>query len=341
VDRTHRLPVAPRPFRDETLASWVGRIASRYGMSGRDLAADVASKRRNASSGSTTIDRLARACGVDPARVARLRLSARHLDRPSSWWLPSALAAICPDCLDEDRRRGRDGYLRSGWRRAEATVCPRHRRLLIDDCPACGAPLGVVFTMQDGRAAPACAACEVRIEPSMRDGGGEGAVEGAPVDILRRVERAIALRIRVGEATAVGAMLNDLWAPLDEPNAARPVLALCFDTPGWRCPVGVKHVIGQDDPLRALRLHWRIATLLLLADLAGPDLQSLDRPTAWAMLLKARGVSRRVRRTASLINSDSPVSRITVGFGVPEPASLTIVSQSGTREFAVLRPQRG
>lgn len=337
------LPVAPRPFCDETLASWVGRVASRYGISGRDLAADVAMKTRNLGAVPTAVRRLAQARAIDPTRVRRLWLSARKPDRPPSWWLPSGLTAICPECLDEDRRHGREGYLRARWRRAETTICAAHRRMLIDHCQACGAARGVAFTVQDGRAAPACAACGAPIGSLGRTSRGEGpsVPDGAQVDILRRIECAIANRIRVGEAKAVEKMLADLWAPLDEPNAARPVLALCFDTPGWRCPVCVKHVIGDATPLRALRLHWRIASLLLLADLAGPDLQHLDRPTAWAMLLKARGVPRAVRRTAGLGNSDPPVSRIAVGIRGSEPASLTIAPRSGARKTDAVRPTRG
>ena len=33
--RAGRLPVAPRPFRDETLSSWLGRVACRYGLDGK------------------------------------------------------------------------------------------------------------------------------------------------------------------------------------------------------------------------------------------------------------------------------------------------------------------
>lgn len=32
-----RLPVAPRPFRNELMSSWLARVACRYGLEGRDL----------------------------------------------------------------------------------------------------------------------------------------------------------------------------------------------------------------------------------------------------------------------------------------------------------------
>ena len=32
-----RLPVAPRPYRDELLSSWLGRVACRYGFDAEDL----------------------------------------------------------------------------------------------------------------------------------------------------------------------------------------------------------------------------------------------------------------------------------------------------------------
>ena len=37
-----RLPVAPRPFRDELLSSWMVRVASRYGLEVPDMTAYMA-----------------------------------------------------------------------------------------------------------------------------------------------------------------------------------------------------------------------------------------------------------------------------------------------------------
>ncbi|MBB5235396.1 hypothetical protein HNQ09_002850 [Deinococcus budaensis] len=43
----------------------------------------------------------------------------------------------CPDCLAEDEMP----YYRRAWRLAFMTVCPRHKRLLLDQCPACESPI--------------------------------------------------------------------------------------------------------------------------------------------------------------------------------------------------------
>jgi hypothetical protein len=66
--------------------------------------------------------------------------------------------------------------------------------------------------------------------------------------------------------------LATLWAPLDHPAAARPVLALWFDEAGWRCPCEAKHAVGAEAPLGQLPVRWRLLTLLALHDVFGPDL---------------------------------------------------------------------
>jgi len=41
-----RLPVAPRPYRDELLSSWLGRVACRYGLDAAGLVGDKVRERR-------------------------------------------------------------------------------------------------------------------------------------------------------------------------------------------------------------------------------------------------------------------------------------------------------
>ena len=131
-----RLPVAPRPFRDETLSSWLGRIACRYGLDAPALAACLAAPDDPFDAPRPPIDDIspslgqialwARAAAVDPARLRRMTLAERHPRRPLAWFLNRGLAAtrpvmprpsspVCLACFDADRAAGRDGYCRASW----------------------------------------------------------------------------------------------------------------------------------------------------------------------------------------------------------------------------------
>ena len=140
-----RLPVAPRPFRDETLSSWLGRVACRYGLDAPALAACLASPDDPFDAPRPPIDDIspssgqialwARAAAVDPARLRRMTLAERHPRRPLAWFLNRGLAAtrpvmprppspVCLACFDADRAAGHDGYCRASWRLAGALRLP-------------------------------------------------------------------------------------------------------------------------------------------------------------------------------------------------------------------------
>jgi hypothetical protein len=182
-----RLPVAPRPFRDETLSSWLGRIACRYGLDAPALAACLAAPDDlfdaprppidDISPGLDQIARWAKAGAVDPARLRRMTLADRHPRRPLAWFSNGGSAApkppspVCLACFDADRADGRDGYCRAGWLLAERCVCPAHARMLIDQCPNCHRRLLVAFRLRDNRASPVCTRCESDLDGR---GGEEG-----------------------------------------------------------------------------------------------------------------------------------------------------------------------
>ncbi|MGA9600256.1 MAG: TniQ family protein, partial [Methylocystis sp.] len=75
---SRRLPVAPRPFRDELLSSWLGRVGCRYGLAATELAGAAID---DAAPPQEDIACWARTCGVDPERLSRLALSRRHRAR--------------------------------------------------------------------------------------------------------------------------------------------------------------------------------------------------------------------------------------------------------------------
>jgi len=85
------LSVAPRPYRDELLSSWLARVACRYGLTAQALVGWLADDGESPSPFRSLDDRLpaaeqvrqwSRACGVDPERLHLMSLSRRHPQRP-------------------------------------------------------------------------------------------------------------------------------------------------------------------------------------------------------------------------------------------------------------------
>jgi len=297
-----RLPVAPRPYPDELLSSWLGRVACRYGLRADELAGRLAGPGAldlyaapidDMAPSADETRRWARVCRVDPERLRRLALTRRYPDRPRSWfghegpeWRPSpGSAPACFACFDADRADGRDAYLRAAWTLGERCVCPLHGRLLTDRCPyGCGR-LQVGFRLHDGRARPVCARCG----RNLAGGAGEGGrPQGqAVIEAVLHMERRIADRVDSGRSLGVEAAIAALWAPLDHPSAARPVLALWFEESGWRCPFEARHAVGARAPLAVLPICWRVVTLAVLQDVYGAGLM-IDGATPAADRLARR-----------------------------------------------------
>ena len=300
-----RLPVAPRPYRDELLSSWLGRVACRYGLDAAGLvgalAADAEGEPRDipiddVAPPRTGILSWAQACGVDPARLMRLTLAWRRPERPKFWfssggppWAPRFARSppVCRACCEADRAAGRDEHLLADWMLAERCVCPAHRRFLLDCCPHCRARLHVGFRLRDGRARVICRECEQELAArSAREE--DGALIEALISIQDRigaiVRGAPARRGRLEEAVSM------LWAPLDVPGAARPMLALWLDERGWRCPTEAQHAIGAPFPVGRLPIAWRVVTLIALDALFGIVRDGLCEPSSAAADLLRRAV---------------------------------------------------
>lgn len=309
------LPVAPRPYRDELLSSWLARVACRYGFTAQALVDWLADDGAGPSPFQPIDDRLpaaeqvrqwSRACGLDPERLRRLSLSRRHPQRPQSWylsrrpeWAPSAMIGsppVCFACLAADHAAGRDAWLRADWMLAEHCICLVHGQLLHDRCLRCGRSLSVAFRLREGRACAVCSQCETLLG----DRGGEGgpprdvALIEAAVSIQRRIAQSIDSESRAREK--LERALATLWAPLDRPTAARPVLALWLNEAGWRCPYEVRHAISGEAPLGRLPVGWRFVTLLALSDVFGADPDADFATSATAIRLTRRAVSRRISR---------------------------------------------
>ena len=76
---------------------------------------------------------------------------------------------VCLACFDADVAAVRDAYLRANWRLAEQVVCPSHRTMLLDRCPACRGGLRLSFRMLNGLLRPFCRKCDA----VLTGGGGE------------------------------------------------------------------------------------------------------------------------------------------------------------------------
>ncbi|ABE65156.1 hypothetical protein Nham_4581 (plasmid) [Nitrobacter hamburgensis X14] len=293
------------------LSSWLARVACRYGLTAQELAGYFPAGQspappRPIDDSTPAADQTrewAAACGVDPERLRRLSLSRRYPRRPRSWYatrgpewaLSIGSPPVCAACFDDDHAAGRDAYLRAHWELAELCVCPRHGRQLHDRCGRCHRPLSLGFRMRGGCARPVCNHCE----GVFTNRGGEGAQPHDPALagsvlavqawITAGIDRADSERERFERALAT------LWAPLDHPAAARPVLALWFNEAGWRCPYDVRHAVGVNAPLGRLPVRWRFLTLLALNDTFGGDLRGDGGMPPPAAHLMRRAAPRRER----------------------------------------------
>lgn len=275
-----RFPVAPRPFRAELLSSWMTRVAARYGSEPLELMVYLAGQ-GGKDAGARQVDDVvpdmellrlwAKACRIDPERLRRSSLASRNPDRPQDWFLTETVP-VCLACFDADIAAGRDAYLRGHWRLAEQVVCPSHRTMLLDRCPACRGRLRPSLRMLNGLLRPFCRKCD-----AVLTGGGGEAEDLLKADFAASVlelQRQIS-RIVIGGSGRLDRLeyaIRTLWAPLDRDGAARPVLALWYHEPGWNCPYEARAAVGRPAPLQHLSVRWRALTLVILHDLFGADL---------------------------------------------------------------------
>lgn len=275
-----KLPVAPRPFMDELLSSWMARVAARYGSEPLELMVYLA-EQVGRDAGARQVDDVApdiellrlwaKACRMDPERLRRSSMASRYPDRPRDWFLTETVPA-CLACFDGDVAAGRDAYLRAIWRLAEQVVCPAHRTMLLDRCPACRGGLRLSFRMLNGLLRPFCRKCD-----AVLTGGGGETEDPLKVDFAAGV---LELQRQIGGIVSgspdplvrLNHGIRTLWAPLDRDGAARPVLALWYDEPGWNCPYEARSAVGRPAPLQHLSARWRALTLVILHDLFGADL---------------------------------------------------------------------
>ena len=274
-----RLPVAPRPFRDELVTSWMARVAARYGAEPFELMVFLAGQ-AGRYAGARQIDDVvpdmgllrlwAKACRIDPERLRRRSLASRYPGRPQGWLLTETVP-VCLACFDADVAAGRDAYLRVNWRLAEQVVCPEHRTMFLDLCPTCRGRLRPSFRLLNGVLRPFCRKCDAVLTSR---GGEEGPSKTDFAIGVLEFQRQISKIIRRDPSRLVRLeqAIRTLWAPLDRDGAARPVLALWFEQSGWNCPYEARAAVGSSTPLQHLSVRWRALTLVILHDLFGAEL---------------------------------------------------------------------
>lgn len=125
--------IIPGPGPDESIASLVGRAATKYGLTEQELVADLMGG---------TIDTI-RSFDLDvpPSRVVHAiatavgvpdkSLFACRLDASPRWLAPSARCVYCPECWAEDDAAGRPRGFRRQWASVLRPICMRHGRPLI------------------------------------------------------------------------------------------------------------------------------------------------------------------------------------------------------------------
>jgi len=131
------LVVSADAYPDESLHGYIHRLANFNGLSGRVLLKTFAG---------SDDDDLGKWLTAKPypdiwsGMIEELR---NPVGRPIRIWNQSS-CRYCPDCLDEQ------GYWRASWGLSLVTCCTRHRRRLIELCPACEMPV-ILEAMRDNR----------------------------------------------------------------------------------------------------------------------------------------------------------------------------------------------
>ena len=277
------LPLAPRPFEDELISSWQGRVAARYSLGTDDIDTWLhldgsVSEDRDFNPALENLRRWARACRVRSDIVEKLALS-RHA-APLGYVLRSQWCGICPACLEDDRLNDRDQYLRRTWSRGEIVACTVHRLRLRYFCPACFAGRSFRFEYRDGLAELICSGCLAAVSRA----------PPAPPE-RRHAELLIATMKAINDAeegrgqTTLAKLkeaIRFLWTA--SPNTLRPEIDLF----GVECPFGRTSIpVTEDAPMTALSVTWRCSTLLTIAQMldignARSDLGPPDQWLIWA-----------------------------------------------------------
>lgn len=167
---SRRLPIAPRPFPDEGLSSWVFRFAARYRLAPEELLDGLVPGRQWRAFEVRRLDTiadvqvesaLARAARLPAGMVSHLRSTGTVWSRRLAGWpLPHVW---CQACVQDDLNAYGETYDRSVWAFGGFILCPRHRRALAWRCPSCRMP-ACRAVAHDGRRRLQCAECRTLVD---------------------------------------------------------------------------------------------------------------------------------------------------------------------------------
>ncbi len=171
-------PIRCKPYPDEMLTSWLVRLSRAYGADPTGFYAEVWPPdhvwNRDVDRGTDDhlISLLATKTATPRSRVLAATIRGyrgyrtedlRVLRRPP-WLLNLGMSSFtrrkpwlqyCPGCLQTDV----DPYFRRSWRLAFVTVCPKHRRCLLDRCNRCDAVVNFHLLSGDAEAITLCYRC--------------------------------------------------------------------------------------------------------------------------------------------------------------------------------------
>ncbi len=263
------LPIAPRPYADELISSWQGRVACRYGCTPAEIERWLGHEDRPPLSGSFELEDFRPDPVVLKSWVRTTRLKIAEVEammlsrsvRSIDWYVADRRErGICPDCLDEDVSAGRDHYFRREWSHIEAAACRKHRRMLQDWCGYCFARGRFCFECSEEGARLICGHCSIAVS------GGQKKVEGAAtLDLLLKLTAALGAAVEGREGGALGeikAAIEILWSP-SQANGKPFIAWLDLKLPFGRLPA----LTARRNPLARLSLPWRIATFVAAAQL--------------------------------------------------------------------------
>ena len=205
------LPLAPPPLPDETISSWLTRIAARYDLSADGLLQHLRPGERDVSGLRHTLnyqaDRRVEAAiaqALDrPARIVAMHRLPMAAANPRSWW-QRRNPAWCPVCVAEDVAIRGEVHGRRDWELGCTLMCARHRCLLLAKCPLCCGT--VAWQPVKGRLRIWCRACRGYADSAVQP----DRIPFWPYGTLAQQRSGRAVRLSRGAA----ALLLDLQADL-------------------------------------------------------------------------------------------------------------------------------
>ena len=126
------LPFAPRPFADEALGSWVGRLAARYRIGVAQLDADYElgldltgplSWLSPAPMSSPTLERLGWLTRIAPGAISALAVETASVKARGTWY--------CCRCVFINPMEVESPYWKRGWLLANVSYCVVHKERLV------------------------------------------------------------------------------------------------------------------------------------------------------------------------------------------------------------------